>query len=161
MSENRHLLLVDDDPLIVELLAHALARPFPAGTMIHVCDGAEALDYLRASGVFHDRPPGNPAVVLLDLKMPRIDGLEVLRQIKADPMLCHIPVVMLTSSREERDVRASYKLGASAYVVKPLDFAEFILVARQLETFWLATNVPPPGPTGHAAAASASVAAET
>ncbi len=112
---------------------------------VHVArDGVEALDYLHRRGRFEARSPEPPVVVLLDLKMPRLDGLEVLRQIKSEPELATLPVVMLTSSREESDLLASYKLGANAYVVKPVDFEQFAHAIRELGIFWALINEPPP-----------------
>jgi DNA-binding response OmpR family regulator len=108
-------------------------------------DGAEALDYLYCRGNFTDRTSENPAVLLLDLKLPKVDGLEVLQQIKSDQKLRMIPVVVLTSSREERDMVASYKLGVNAYVVKPVDFHEFVNAIKELGVFWAVINEPPPG----------------
>jgi len=110
-----------------------------------VSDGEEALDYLLRRGKHCERPPGNPAVILLDLKMPKIDGLEVLRQIRAHPGLKAIPVVMLTSSREESDVVRSYEAGTSAYVVKPVKFHEFVDAVKQIGAFWAVLNEAPPG----------------
>jgi len=108
-------------------------------------DGEEALDYLYCRGKFRGRTTENPAVLLLDLKLPKVDGLEVLQQIKADEQLKMIPVVVLTSSREERDMVASYKLGVNAYVVKPVDFHEFVNAIKELGIFWAIINEPPPG----------------
>jgi CheY-like chemotaxis protein len=110
---------------------------------VHVRDGVETLDYLHSRARYENRPPENPAVLLLDVKMPRMDGLEVLRQIKADERLKTTPVVMLTSSQDERDVRSSYELGANAYVVKPVEFRRFATVLKQIENFWLRINHPP------------------
>jgi CheY-like chemotaxis protein len=110
-----------------------------------VCrDGAEALDYLYCRGAFTSRHRGNPVVVFLDLKMPKVDGLEVLRTMKSDASLRSIPVVMLTSSREERDLRESYALGANAYVVKPVEFGRFVSAVKELSLFWGIINEPPP-----------------
>jgi CheY-like chemotaxis protein len=108
-------------------------------------DGAQALDYLFHRGAFASRSNGNPAVLLLDLKLPKVDGLEVLQQLKSDEQLRMIPVVVLTSSREERDMVASYQLGVNAYVVKPVDFHEFVNAIRELGVFWAIINEPPPG----------------
>jgi len=110
-----------------------------------VGDGAEALDYLRRSGRHGEREEGNPAVILLDLKMPRVDGLEVLRALKTDAALRNVPVVMLTSSREESDLVESYRLGVNAYVVKPVDFSQFVYAVKELGVFWAVINEPPPG----------------
>src|SRR5687767_4565636 len=116
----------------------------PAPKVVHVRDGVEALDFLTVRGSYAHREPGNPAVVLLDVKMPRLDGLEVLRQVKTNEQLKTTPVVMLTSSHDEKDVRESYRLGANAYVVKPVEFRRFAFILQQLETFWLDINHPPP-----------------
>jgi CheY-like chemotaxis protein len=113
-----------------------------------VRDGAEALDYLYRRGSYATRAEGNPAVVLLDLKMPKVDGLEVLRQAKRDPQLKVVPIVMLTSSREEQDLVKSYELGANAYVVKPIDFHQVIEAIKQLGLFWAVINEPPAGTAG-------------
>lgn len=110
-----------------------------------VSDGVEALDYLHRRGRFADVPPGNPAILLLDLKMPKVDGLEVLREIRQTPELRLLPVVMLTSSKEEADIAESYNLGASAYVVKPVDFHDFVDAVKKTGVFWAILNEPPPG----------------
>ena len=139
------ILLVEDNPKDVELSLVALAKTQLANEVIVVRDGAEALDYLRGTGIYEGRPQGNPAVVLLDLKLPKIDGLQVLEQIKGDPALQAIPVVILTSSREEKDLIRSYKTGVNAYVVKPVSFKEFIAAIQDLGVFWGLLNEPPPG----------------
>lgn len=123
----------------------ALNKSHLANEVIVTRDGAEALDYLRCEGKFRDRPKGNPAVVLLDLKLPKVDGMQVLEAIKGDAELGRMPVVVLTSSREEKDLLRSYKLGVNAYVVKPVDFHEFIEAVRDLGIFWAVVNEPPPG----------------
>jgi CheY-like chemotaxis protein len=110
-----------------------------------VRDGAEALDYLYRRGQFADRADGQPAVVLLDLKMPKMDGIEVLRQMKSDPQLKMVPVVVMTSSREEQDLVNSYQLGVNAYIVKPVGFQEFVEAVKQVGAFWAVINEPPPG----------------
>ncbi len=143
ISLNR-ILLVDDSPRDREMALEALAANNLANEVVPLRDGAEALDYLYARGEHAARPPGNPAVILLDLKMPRVDGLEVLRQVKQDPALKRIPVVVMTSSREEQDLVSSYELGVNAYVVKPVRFQEFMEAVRQLGAFWAVLNVPPP-----------------
>ncbi|MEO5957623.1 MAG: response regulator [Opitutaceae bacterium] len=143
-AADKYILLAEDDPNVAELVQHALTMDAPAPHIVHVLDGVEALNYLYARGDFAQREPGNPAVVLLDMKMPRLDGLEVLRQIKKDPALKSTPVVMLTSSLDERDVRQSYLLGANAYVVKPIEFHRLIEALKQIEGFWLKSNLPPP-----------------
>jgi CheY-like chemotaxis protein len=145
MADLKPILLVEDDPNDVELTLAALAPQNLANQILVLRDGAEALDYLFQRGVYENRPNGNPAVVLLDLKMPRVDGLEVLRQIKQDEHLRTIPVVMLTSSREEPDLETSYRLGANAYVVKPVGFQNFSEVVKELGMFWAVLNEPPPG----------------
>jgi CheY-like chemotaxis protein len=141
----RRILLVEDDPKDVELTLTALEDYNLANEVVVARDGAEALDYLYRRGAFADRPPDNPAVLLLDLKLPKVDGLEVLQQIKSEPSLKLIPVVVLTSSREEKDMVASYKLGVNAYVVKPVDFHEFVNAIKELGMFWAIINEPPPG----------------
>ena len=145
MSVLKRILLVEDSPNDVELTLSALAENHLANEVVVARDGEEALDYLYRRGIFKLRSPGHPAVVLLDLKLPRVDGLEVLRQIKSDPDLSPVPVVMLTSSREEQDLVRSYKLGVNAYVVKPVDFQEFVSALRELGLFWAVINQPPPG----------------
>ena len=139
------ILLVEDDPKDVELTLTALEEYYLANEVVVTHDGEEALDYLYRRGSFATRANGNPAVLLLDLKLPKVDGLEVLQQIKSDSQLRLIPVVVLTSSREERDMVASYKLGVNAYVVKPVDFHEFVNAIRELGVFWAIINEPPPG----------------
>ncbi len=145
---NQHLgriLLAEDDPNDVELSLIALADYHVANEVVVVGDGEEALDYLYRRGAFSNRAGGNPVVMLLDLKMPKVNGLEVLRAIKADEQFKTMPVVVLTSSREERDLGESYQLGVNAYVVKPVDFHEFVNAVKQLGVFWAAINEPPPG----------------
>jgi DNA-binding response OmpR family regulator len=139
------ILIVEDDPQDVELTMTALAEYNLANEVVVAGDGEEALDYLYSRGKFQGRTSDNPAVMLLDLKLPKVDGLEVLQQIKADEKLRMIPVVVLTSSREERDMVASYKLGVNAYVVKPVDFHEFVNAIKELGVFWAVINEPPPG----------------
>ncbi len=129
----------------VELTLAALDEHKLANEVVVARDGAEALDYLYHRGVFADHANGLPVVVLLDLKMPKVDGLEVLRQMRADPTLKHIPVVMITSSREEQDLVQSYQLGVNAYVVKPVDFQKFLESVKQIGFFWAIINEPPPG----------------
>jgi CheY-like chemotaxis protein len=141
----RRLLLVEDSPRDAELILDALATQHLANEVVHVRDGAEALDYLFRRGSFEGRSDGEPALMLLDLKMPKVDGMEVLRQIKADVGLRVIPVVMMTSSREEQDLMRSYQLGVNAYVVKPLKFSEFMDAVRQVGAFWAILNESPPG----------------
>ena len=145
MSILGRILLVEDDPKDVDLTLTALEEYYLANEVVVTHDGEEALDYLYRRGSFATRANGNPAVLLLDLKLPKVDGLEVLQQIKSDNQLRLIPVVVLTSSREERDMVASYKLGVNAYVVKPVDFHEFVNAIRELGVFWAIINEPPPG----------------
>lgn len=139
------ILLVEDNPKDLELTLLALERSNLANDVVTVRDGAEALDYLFRRNVFAKRSQGNPAVVLLDLKLPKIDGIQVLEEIKAEPTLQSLPVVMLTTSREETDLARSYKLGVNAYVVKPVAFKDFIEAIRELGIFWAVVNEPPPG----------------
>jgi CheY-like chemotaxis protein len=139
------ILLVEDNPHDLELTLIALERSQLANEVIVVRDGADALDYLHARGSFSNREQGNPAVVLLDLKLPKVDGLEVLAEIRGSATLKSIPVVMLTSSREEQDLIRSYELGVNAYVVKPVDFQEFVRAIADLGIFWAVLNEPPPG----------------
>ena len=145
MSELKRILLVEDNPHDIELTLAALEENRLANEVVVARDGVEALDYLHRRGIFKMRTQGNPAVVLLDLKLPRVDGMEVLRQLKADPELRTIPVVMLTSSREEQDLLSSYNLGVNAYVVKPVDFSDFVQALSRLGLFWAVINEPPPG----------------
>ena len=139
----KKILLADDDPNDVELTLSALAEYNLANEVVVVCDGAEALDYLYRRGQFAERPGDHPVVVLLDLKMPKVDGLEVLRQVKTDPALKTIPIVVLTSSRQEQDIVESYNLGVNAYVVKPVAFDKFVEVVKQLGLFWVLINETP------------------
>ena len=139
------ILLVEDNPKDLELSLIALERSNLANEVVTVRDGKEALDYLFRRGVYADRQPGNPAVVLLDLKLPKVDGIQVLEKVKAEPALQSIPVVMLTTSREEKDLVKSYQLGVNAYVVKPVAFKEFIEAIQELGIFWAVVNEPPPG----------------
>ena len=139
------ILVVEDDPNDVELTLTALEEYNLANEVVVAGNGADALDYLYCRGKYETRSGENPAVMLLDLKLPKVDGLEVLRQIKSDENLMMIPVVVLTSSREEKDMIASYKLGVNAYVVKPVDFHEFVNAIRELGIFWAIINSPPPG----------------
>ena len=145
MNGLRRILMVEDDARDVELSLTALEQHNLANEVVVVGDGEEALDYLYQRGKFLARANGNPAVLLLDLKLPKVDGLEVLQQIKTDDRLKMIPVVVLTSSREERDMVASYQLGVNAYVVKPVDFHEFVNAVKELGIFWALINEPPPG----------------
>ena len=145
MTTLGRILIVEDDPNDVELTLTALADYNLANEVVVTRDGQQALDYLYCRGEFHTRRNENPAVILLDLKLPRVDGLEVLQQIKADERLRMIPVVVLTSSHEEKDKMRSYKLGVNAYVVKPVDFHEFVNAVKELGIFWGVINEPPPG----------------
>src|ERR1700745_3004741 len=144
MNELGRILIVEDDPKDVELSLTALEQYNLANEVVVTRDGEEALDYLYCRGKFKDRPDGNPAVLLLDLKLPKVNGLEVLQQIKSDERLRMIPVVMLTASHEEKDMVRSYQLGVNAYVVKPVDFHEFINAVKELGMFWAVINAPPP-----------------
>jgi len=148
MPNLKRILLVDDSPQDVELTLAALGANHVTNEIVVMRDGAEALDYLLKRDAHAQRPGGNPAVVLLDLKMPRIDGLEVLREMKGNPKLRNIPVVMMTSSREEKDLAKSYGLGVNAYVVKPVGFQQFVESVKQVGIFWAMVNEPPPGTGG-------------
>jgi CheY-like chemotaxis protein len=145
MDKLGRILMVEDDPKDVELTLTALEDYNLANEVVVVGDGEKALDYLHYRGEFQMRSGDNPAVILLDLKLPKIDGLEVLKEVKSDEKLKLIPVVVLTSSKEERDMVASYKLGVNAYVVKPVDFHEFVNAIKELGAFWAVINEPPPG----------------
>ncbi len=148
MANLKRILLAEDNPKDVELTLTALDEHKLANEVVVVHNGAEALDYLYRRGKFSAREVGNPAVVLLDIKMPKVDGLEVLRMVKADPDLKSIPMVVLTSSREERDLARSYSQGVNAYVVKPVEFQEFIKAVSSLGIFWALVNEPPPRSAG-------------
>jgi len=143
-TEFRPILLAEDNPNDVELTLEALDQQSLANKVVVVGDGVEAMAYLRREGAYSKREPGDPAVVLLDIKMPRMDGLEVLRAIRSDPTLNRQPVVILTSSREEKDLITSYDLGVNAYVVKPVEFDSFISAVKQLGVFWGVINELPP-----------------
>jgi CheY-like chemotaxis protein len=145
MNWLQRILMVEDDPRDVELSLTALEEYNLANEVQVLPDGSQALDYLYCRGSFQDRPRVNPALILLDLKLPKVDGLEVLQQIRADEALKLIPVVVLTSSREERDLVASYRLGVNAYVVKPVEFHQFVNAVKELGIFWALVNEPPPG----------------
>ena len=142
--ELRTILLAEDNPKDLELTLEALAEHKLANQVVVVKDGVEAMEYLRCEGNFKLRRPGKPAVLLLDIKMPRMDGLEVLRAIRSDPALKTLPIVMLTSSREEQDLIKSYELGINAYVVKPVDFKDFIEAVKHIGLFWAVVNELPP-----------------
>ena len=145
MSGLGRILLVEDDPKDVDITLTALEEYNLANEVVVVRDGEQALDYLHARGNFRSRARENPAVILLDLKLPKVDGLQVLRELRSDETLKLIPVVVLTSSREERDMVATYRLGVNAYVVKPVDFHEFVNAIKELGIFWAVINEPPPG----------------
>ena len=138
------ILLAEDDPRDVELTLEALDHHQLANRVVVVRDGVEVLEYLRCTGEFAGREPGPPAVLLLDIKIPRMNGIEVLREIRGDPVLRRLPVVMLTSSREGPDLKAAYDLGVNAYVVKPVAFTEFLSAVRQVGVFWALLNEPAP-----------------
>jgi CheY-like chemotaxis protein len=145
MNTLARILLVEDDPKDVELTLTALDEYHLANEVVVASDGEQALDYLCCRGRYAQRERQNPAVLLLDLKLPKVDGLEVLKHVKSDDQLKLIPVVVLTSSREEKDMVASYKLGVNAYVVKPVDFHQFVNAIKELGAFWAVINEPPPG----------------
>jgi CheY-like chemotaxis protein len=145
MMHIKRILLVEDDPRDMELTLEALGQFNLANEVVVVRDGAEALDFLFKRGEYSGRTNGNPAVILLDLKLPKVSGLEVLKQIKESKDLKTIPVVILTSSREERDLQEGYSLGTNAYVVKPVKFQEFFEAVKQLGAFWALVNEPPLG----------------
>jgi CheY-like chemotaxis protein len=146
MSSLRPILLVEDNALDVELSTSALREANIVNDVVVARDGVEALDYLLRRGPHAERTGGDPAVVFLDLKMPRVDGEDVLREIRGDPALHLLPVVVLTSSREEQDLLSIYNLGANAYVVKPVDFEKFVTTVSKLGFFWAVLNEPPPAP---------------
>lgn len=143
MSEIRTILLAEDSPHDAEMAIDALREAHLANPIVHVEDGVEALDYLLQRGKYADRAPGDPAVLLLDIKMPRMDGLEVLKQLREHESLQHIPVVILSSSREESDLARSWDLGVNAYVVKPVDVDQFFDAVRTLGKFWAVLNETP------------------
>jgi len=145
MAPLKRILLAEDNEHDVELTLAALDEHNLANEVVVTRDGAEALDYLYGRGKFAGHANGLPVVVLLDLKMPKVDGLEVLHQMRHDPNLKHVPVVMVTSSREEQDLVRSYELGVNAYVVKPVDFQKFVESVKQIGVFWAIINEPPPG----------------
>jgi CheY-like chemotaxis protein len=145
MSKLGRILLVEDDPHDVELTLTALQEYNLANDVVVAHDGQEALDYLYRRGKFGERDGYDPAVMLLDLKLPKINGLEVLQQVRSDEQLKRLPVVILTSSRQETDVIRSYEFGVNAYVVKPVDFHAFVNAVKELGVFWAVINEPPPG----------------
>ena len=144
-NQLKPIVLVEDNPNDLELTLVALERARLANEVITLRDGAEAVEYLCCKGKWELREKGNPAVILLDIKLPKLSGLEVLEYIKSDPELRMVPVVMLTSSREEPDLERSYELGVNAYVVKPVSFGEFVRAVQDLGGFWAVLNEPPPG----------------
>jgi CheY-like chemotaxis protein len=143
MTELQPILLAEDSPEDIELMLEALSQQNLANRVVVVHDGVEALDYLRHQGAYADRESGDPVVTILDIKMPRKDGLQVLREIRSDPELKMAPVVVLTSSREQRDLITSYELGVNAYVVKPIEFTQFIDAVKEIGVFWALINQPP------------------
>lgn len=145
MGTLKRILLVEDDPKDIELTVEALGEYNLANEIAIARDGSEALDYMYRRGIFASRSDGNPVVILLDLKMPKVDGIQVLNQLKSDKNMRSVPVVILTSSREIRDLDECYKLGVNAYVVKPVRFAEFIEAVKGIGVFWALINEPPPG----------------
>ncbi|HYD99824.1 MAG TPA: response regulator [Alphaproteobacteria bacterium] len=144
MADVKPILLVEDNPKDIELALEALARSRVANEVVVLRDGAEAIDYLFCRGQYAGRNTGDPAVVLLDLKLPKVDGLEVLEAIKGHPELRHVPMVMLTASREEKDLVRSYQLGVNAFVVKPVGFKEFYQAVQDVGAFWAVLNEVPP-----------------
>ena len=145
MNAFKRILLVEDDPQDIELTINALGEYNLANEIEIARDGAEALDYIYRKGIFASRPSGNPVVILLDLKLPKVSGIQVVNQLKSDEHLRYVPIVILTSSRESSDLKECYKLGVNAYVVKPVRFAEFIEAIKGIGIFWAMINEPPPG----------------
>ena len=143
-TDVRVILLAEDNPNDVELTLAAFRENHLLNEVVVIRDGAQTLDYLYKRNAYAGRANGNPGLILLDLKMPKVDGVEVLRQVKHDPHLRSIPVVMLTSSREEQDLVNSYNLGVNAYVVKPVSFDDFVKAVKVLGQFWVVVNEPPP-----------------
>ena len=138
------ILLVEDNPQDAEMTMRALKKHHLANNVLHVKDGAEALAFIFGTAPYAERVPGNgPKVVLLDLKLPKVDGLEVLKKLKADPRTQMVPVVVMTSSREERDLIDSYKLGVNSYIVKPVEFDKFVESVKNLGLYWLLVNQTP------------------
>lgn len=148
MKTFKRILLAEDDPKDVELMINALNEYNLANDILIVRDGVEALDYLYRRGTFEQEPRGNPIVILLDLKMPKMDGIQVLRQIKSDKQLQMIPVVVLTSSSESQDLEICYRLGVNAYVVKPVKFTDFVEAVKGIGLFWVLINEPSPNSAG-------------
>lgn len=147
----KRIILVEDSPRDAEIALRAFGEYNLANEVMHLRDGVEALDYLYQRGEYADRANGLPALILLDLKMPRLDGMDVLRTVKGDPALRTVPIVVMTSSREEPDLERAYELGANAYVVKPVKFKEFIDAVKQVGSFWALVNEPPPTSIGRPA----------
>jgi CheY-like chemotaxis protein len=145
MAALKCILLVEDDPKDIELTIAALSDHTLANEVVVARDGVEALDYLYRRGAFASRPDGNPVVILLDLKLPKLDGFQVLKQLKTDEAMRFIPIVILTSSRESQDLKECYRLGANAYVVKPVHFKEFVEAVKGISVFWALINEPCPG----------------
>jgi CheY-like chemotaxis protein len=144
MTTNQWILLAEDNANDADLVVRTLTASQPATHVVLAADGSVALDCLYRRGAFESRSNGQPTMVLLDLKMPKVDGLEVLKRIKADEQLKNIPVVMFTSSREEQDILRSYQSGANAYVVKPVEYRQFVATLQGLRSFWMTVNEPPP-----------------
>lgn len=142
--QKKIILLVEDDPDDEALTLRALRMHHLSNEVVVAHDGVEALDYLFRTGAYAGRERGTPAVILLDLKLPRLDGLEVLRRLRTDERTCLLPVVILTSSKEEQDLINGYRLGANSYVRKPVEFGQFAEAVRQLGLYWLLLNEPPP-----------------
>lgn len=143
MKDLKTILLAEDNPRDIELTLEAISDPDLAKHVVVVKDGVEALEYLNYEGRYKTRNKANPAVVLLDIKMPRMDGMEVLQEIRSNPSLKNLPVVMLTSSREKSDLKKCYDLGANAYVVKPVNFKEFMVTIKNVGLFWASINEHP------------------
>mgnify|MGYP000651515421 FL=1 len=148
MKTFKRILLAEDDPKDIELMINALNEYNLANDILVVRDGVEALDYLYRRAAFAEEPGGNPIVILLDLKMPKMDGVQVLKHIKSDPNLQMIPVVVLTSSSESQDLQTCYRLGVNAYVVKPVRFTDFVEVVKGIGLFWVLINEPLPSYIG-------------
>ncbi len=144
MGTLQRILLIEDDPYDVELTLNALTEHHLVNEVVVACDGVEALDYVYHRAAFATRPEGNPAVILLDLKLPRLDGIQVLRQLKSDEKLRCVPIVMLTSSREDRELAECYRLGVNAYVVNPVRFTDFVDAVKHIGAFWAIINEPLP-----------------
>lgn len=145
MNDLKRILLVEDDPQDIKLILSAFSKYNLANELAVARDGVDALDYLYRREAFFNRPEGNPVVILLDLKMPKMDGIQVLRTLKSDEKMRCIPIVILTSSRESRDLEECYRLGVNAYVVKPVQFTEFVEAAKEIGVFWAMINEPPLG----------------